>query len=218
MKNNIQIIPAILATSDAVFSQMAHKISASEELQNGWVQIDLMDNKFVHNQSIGINTLIDYPLLMKKEAHLMVENPIGWVESLAKLDFSRIVFPVESDRVSQIIDKIHDLGKEVGLAINPTTPVAKINPFVDRIETALLLTVEPGCQQQQMLPTSFARIADLVKVRSNRHFLIEIDGGVSPENALPLINAGADILIVGSHLIDGDISENLEQFWEKING
>src|SRR5687767_9744610 len=118
----IQIIPAILATTEEEYKQKIGIVNSSPSLEGGWVQIDLMDNKFVQNKSISADIIGKYPTKLKTEAHLMVEYPEGWIDELVKLGVDRIIFPVEDNEgVSERIKHIKNHDIKVGLSINPET-------------------------------------------------------------------------------------------------
>ena len=217
MLTNIQIVPAILATTEEEYKEKIDKIGACPELVKGWVQIDLMDNKFVHNKSIGVDVITKYPTSFKREVHLMVEYPENWIEELVKIKVDRIIFPVEdSGGVAERIKHIKDHGIEVGLAVNPETPVAKITPFIDTIDVVLLMSVHPGFGGQQFIPETVEKVKEAAALRAGRGFLIEVDGGINEVVAKDLVEAGVDILVIGEHLINGDITENLEKIWESL--
>lgn len=217
MDSKLQIIPTILATSEEGYKDKLQQIEEAAEFEGGWVQIDLMDNKFVQNQSITPEIIGRYPTSLKKEAHLMVEYPENWIDDLIKLGVDRIIFPVEDQEgVAERISHIKNHGIEVGLALNPETPVAKVEPFVDTIDVVLILSVHPGFGGQKFLPEVLEKIKEAARLKNQQQFLIEVDGGINEEVAGLAVEAGADILVVGSHLLDGNISENLEKIWQSI--
>lgn len=216
MKNKIQIIPAILAITEAEYQEKLKKIEACPELNKGWVQIDLTDNKFVQNQSIGADIVAKHKTSLKIEAHLMVEDPLNWIERLVQAKVLRIVFPIEVGNTNEVIKRVKMKNLETGIALNPQTPVAKIEPFLDTIDLVLLLSVQPGFSGQKFIPETLKRIRQLVKFRARNRFLIEIDGGINDQVAKTLVEAGADNLVIGSFLINGDITENLEKIWQSL--
>ncbi|MCL5784929.1 MAG: ribulose-phosphate 3-epimerase [Patescibacteria group bacterium] len=219
MNKDIQIIPAILAISEEEYCNKLAKIEKNGAFEGGWVQIDLMDNKFVQNQSISADIVAKYPTKLKKEAHLMVEYPENWIDSLVRAGVERIIFPVEDGSgIEERVKHIKDHGIEVGLALNPETPIAKVEPFVAKIETVLIMSVHPGFEGQKFLPEVLEKIGQAVRLRqeTGTSFLIEVDGGINERNVWEVAEAGADILVIGSHLIDGNITENLEKIWQAL--
>ncbi|MBI4039870.1 ribulose-phosphate 3-epimerase [Candidatus Daviesbacteria bacterium] len=213
--DEVQIIPAILATTEAEYKEKLTKIESSDELIEGWVQIDLMDNKFVQNQSIGVDIVAKYQTKLKIEAQLMVEYPENWIDGLAKASVRRVVFPVEDQSgIDERIKQIKELGMEVGLSINPETEVNLLEPYAGLIDLVLVMSVHPGFGGQNLLPGTFEKIK--VIKGQNWNLPIEVDGGVNETNAKQLVEAGATNLVIGSHLIEGRIDENLERIWEVI--
>jgi ribulose-phosphate 3-epimerase len=216
---NIQIIPAVLATTEDQFNQEISAFAKSESLKHGWVHIDFMDSEFTQNPSIGAELIGKFKIPFDKEAHLMLKNPRVVVDELKKAEFGRLVVHVESDDVESVIQYIKQQGLDVGLGIQMDTPLENIEAYIKQIDLLLILAVKPGYQGQQFDANGLERIKKVKKLRDELglKFRIEVDGGVSKENARQLIEAGADNLVVGSHLLKGDIEENLEGFWETLN-
>lgn len=211
----VQIIPAILATSEKDYQDKLNKIISSGAFQDGWIQIDLMDNKFVQNRSISPEVIGKYPADLKLEAQLMVEYPENWIDELIKAKVDRIVFPVEDNSgIDQRIKHIKNHQLQVGLSINPQTPVAKVEPFVATIDLILVMSVEPGFGGRPFITDSINKVRQVKN--HGWPVKIEVDGGINEEVVGQLVEAGADYLVIGSHLVEGDIDENLERIWEKI--
>jgi len=216
MEDNITITPTVLATSEEEYQEKITIINESPDLEGGWVQIDLMDGKFVGNTSVGLEVVEKYPTTLKKEAHLMVENPDAWVEKLAELGFQRIIFHVEAGNAQEVLEKIKSYGIETGIALNPETPVAKIEAFVHIIDVVLLMSVHPGLGGQEFLPEVLSKVREASNLQGKNHFLIEVDGGVDETDDKQLVENGVNILAIGEKLINGDITENLETIWSSI--
>ncbi len=207
----LQIIPAILATTEEEYKQKLTKIETTFQLHNGWVQIDLMDNKFVQNQSVGVDVLAKYPTKeLKIEAQLMVEYPDNWIEELVKTHVNRIIFPVEDTAgIEEKIQHVLNHGKEVGLSINPETPVEILTPFLSKINTVLVMSVKPGFGGQEFRPQTLERIK---KIKSRDvPIRVGVDGGVNVSVMKDLSDAGVDYAVIGSHLLEGNIDENLQK-------
>lgn len=194
----MQIIPAILATSEEEYARKLKQIEDSK-FNNNWVQIDLMDNKFVQNRSIGPLVIAKYHTNFKIEAQLMVEYPENWIDELVKIPVTRIVFPVEDvEGVDERITHIKNHGIEVGLSINPETDIETLTPFAGKIDVVLIMSVKPGFGGQEFIPETIEKIK---KIKSKDWPIqIEVDGGVSKQVMPELENAGADSVVVGSHL------------------
>lgn len=213
----VQIIPAILDKTPQDFQNHIKQLKRSIFFQEGWVHIDFADNKFVPNETIGVDIVSQTVIDLNKEAHLMVAHPLQWIEELRDADFKRVIFHFESeDDVLECISKIKKLGMEAGIALNIDTPIEKLEPFKDKIDIVLIMGIIPGFQGQPFLTEALEKVKNLKE--NNWPIRISVDGAVRDTNARQLIEAGVDQLTVGSYLLKGDIDENLELLWEKIHG
>lgn len=212
----IQIIPAILSTSEEDYQRDSSRYKQSLSFKDHWVHIDLMDNIFVPNKSIGPSAVAKYPINLQKEAHLMVAKPLEWVDGLVKAGFKRIILHIEAEDIQKCIEDIKSNNLEVGLAIKDQTPIEKLEPFADKLDVILVMGVEPGFQGQGFIPASLEKVR---KIKSREwQARVGVDGAVKDDNIKEIVNAGVDFVVVGSYLLKGDIDENLENLWEKING
>lgn len=226
----VQIIPAILATGESEYRDKLSKIKRSGLFEDGWVQIDLMDNKDLlrsisdeKRKFVTLEVIAKYPTtFIRREAHLMIMHPSRWIEQLKQIGFNRAVAHVEigEEETKRFIEKAKGLGLEVGLAIDPETPLSKIEPYTAMIDVALIMGVNPGFSGQEFIPGVINKIKKLVELRSRaesrdsgRNFKITVDGAVTEKNAKDLVNAGADILVIGNALFKYD---NLEVGLKKI--
>lgn len=215
MMSNIQIVPAILATTEEEYREILKKIESCPELAEGLIQIDLMDKKFVANESIKPEVIGRNPTKLKQEAHLMVEYPENWIDELIKTDVDRIIFPVEDiEGIEERINHIKNHGKQVGLSLNPETQVQKVQPFVVKLDVVLVMAVNPGFGGQEFIPEVLEKIKEIKD--KTLDVSVGVDGGVTPENAKLIVDAGADYLVVGSHLLEGNIDENLGKFKQAL--
>jgi len=212
----VQIIPSILSTSEDDYKRDISRYQKSPSLQEGWVHIDFMDNIFVPNKSIGPSVVAKYPISLYKEAHIMVLHPLAWVDDLVKLGFERIIFHIEAgDNIGKCIEYIKKKGLEVGLAINNETPIENLQPFVDKIDVVLVMTIEPGFQGQPFIPGALDKVRE---IKAKWRVRVGVDGAVKDTDAKQIVESGVDFMIVGSYLLEGDIDENMEKLWEVING
>lgn len=212
----IQIIPALLAPTEEIYQDQFTKVISSPSFQEGWIQIDLMDNKFVQNKSIEPEIIAKYPTNLKKEFQLMVIDPANWVDRLVKLEASRIIAPVEvgSEEIERFLLKTKERKVESGLSVNPDTPIESLEPFVTKIDYILVMGVTPGFQGQPFQDVALEKIK-LIR-QKGWPVKIGVDGGVKVDNAKSLVDSGADYLAIGSGLLKGDIDENLENIWEAL--
>lgn len=212
----VQIIPAVLAASEEQYQKDISKLASSESLEGGWVHIDFADNKFVQNQTIGPEVIAKYPDNFSKEAHLMVLNPKDWIDGLIEAKFSRVIIHIEAEGVDECIDYAKDKGLEVGLAIKDETEIEKLESYLDKINTVLIMSIVPGFQGQPFLPNALKKVME-IKERG-WGIRVGLDGSVKDDNIKEIILTGADFVIVGSYLLKGNIDENLENLWEQVNG
>ena len=213
----ILLVPAILDKTAKDFEEHIAQITESVSFQEGWVHIDFADNKFVPNETIDVETTGKYPTNLKKEAHLMVSNPLKWIEDLKKAGFRRVVFHFESDDdPGEVVKAVKEAGMEVGIAINPDTKIDSLEPFKDKIDQILIMGIVPGFQGQPFIPATI----DKVKTLKGKGWpvTISVDGAVRDTNAKDLAEAGVDQLVSGSFLLKGDIDENVEKIWEVLEG
>lgn len=218
----VQIIPAILATSEEDYQKDINKLNEVSTLEGGWVHIDFMDNVFVPNQSIEPETVAKFPTQFKKEAHLMVKDLEKWIENSEQVNFERILIhyeAAEEEKIRESLEKIAKRGIESGLVINPKTEVSKIKPFLNSVRVILVMGVEPGFQGRPFEESTYDRVKEVRGLRSesSTNFNIAVDGGVRDINARKLVESGVDCLVVGSFLIKENTEENLEKLWEVIN-
>lgn len=211
----IQIIPAILATSEEQYQRDLKKLTSCESLSDGWVHIDFADNKFVQNETVGVETIQKFPTNFRKEAHLMVVHPKEWIEKLVDAGFERIIFHIESEDDSiEVIESIKAKGLESGLALNYKTDVEKLKPFVDKIEVILIMTIVAGFQGQPFIPQTLDKIR---KIKSEGWPVrVGVDGHVNNIDAKEIAEAGVDFMVAGSFLLKGNVDENLEKLLEVV--
>lgn len=211
----IQIVPAILDKTPQNYARHINELKNSVSFQEGWVHIDLADNKFVPNKTIGTDIISQNPTDLNKEAHLMVSRPLDWIEGLKEAGFKRVIFHFESeDNPEEVIKAVKNAAMEVGIAINPETPIDKLLPFKEKIDQVLVMGIIPGFQGQPFIPDTIKRIKDLKS--KEWPVKISVDGAVSDLNAKQLVDAGADQLVSGSFLLEGGLDSGVEKIWEVI--
>ena len=160
-----------------------------------------MDGKFVKNKSVSVKLI---PKLKNAEAHLMVEDPLKYIDDLAKKGFKKVIFHYEALKdESTIFKTIGIIKKEKmvpAIAINPETSVAKIKPFLNKIKSVTVLTVNPGFYGSRFLPSQLKKIKEIKKI--DKKIKVEVDGGIDDKTAKKAVKAGADVLISGSFLFE----------------
>ncbi len=171
-----------------------------------WLHFDVMDGQFVRNITYDYETLREVAAYSQQffDCHLMIENPMLFIEQYIAAGADLVTFHYEADpnRVSLLIDLIHELDADCGISVKPDTDIEVLGPYLAKVDLILVMSVEPGKGGQAFLPSSIDKIEWLDKMRK-RHgykYVIEVDGGINQET-FPLVkNAGADIAVVGSYL------------------
>lgn len=198
------IIPAILTTDFEEFKSQLERVSPFFPL----VQIDVMDGEFVANKSFEeIDRINEIPNLPDFELHLMVSHPLEEIKKWENIkNIRKIIFHVESaDDPLQVLGAISGRCSQAGIALNPETPLSDVEPYLDRANEILFLTVHPGQQGAEFLPKVGSKIAEL-SARPNRP-LIGVDGGITPQNIAEVESWGVDVFCIGSALT---LSQNIE--------
>ena len=163
---------------------------------SGYLHMDVMDGHFVPNLTMGPDTVAALRGIAPLDVHLMVTDPLNFIESFADAGADIITVHAEANDTAEAIEAIHARGLKAGVAIRPSTPLNALDPWFDAAELLLPMSVEPGFCGQKFDEGTYDRIRALREARSDT--LIEVDGGVTCENAAALREAGADILVSGS--------------------
>lgn len=212
----VQIIPAVLATTEEKYQSDINKLNSSPSLSGSFVHIDFADNEFVQNITIDPGIIQKYPNNFRKEAHLMVVHPKDWIDQLKAAGFERIIFHLESeDDILLVIENIRSKGLEVGLAINKETALERLEPFVDKIDVVLVMSIIPGFQGQPFIPQTLDKVRQIKS--NNWPVKVGVDGAVRDSNIKEIVESGVDFVTVGSYLLKGDVEENLEILWEVLS-
>ena len=192
----IKISPSILS---ADFSKLGYDVDRVEKGGAEYLHIDVMDGVFVPNISLGapIQKSVRKQSKMVFDTHLMIIDPIRYVEDFAKAGSDIVTIHLEScDNVAETLDKIHSLGMKAGLSIKPKTPVEALKPFIGKFDMLLIMSVEPGFGGQSFIPESLDKIKEARKLLPDLD--IEVDGGINADNINDVVKAGANILVAGS--------------------
>ncbi len=198
-----KIVSASILSAD--FLNLGNEIKRAEDAGCRYIHFDVMDGLFVPNISYGIPVLKAVKRVSKAmlDVHLMITDPIKYVEKFAESGADIITFHAEANSdISETIDKIHSLGKKAGLALKPKTPVKEAERYIDRIDMLLIMTVEPGFGGQGFIYDTPKKISESKKLVESMglNIPIEVDGGIR-ENTCSLVKeAGANVLVAGSYL------------------
>lgn len=207
----IKISPSILSSD---FSNLESECNKMIDAGADMLHIDVMDGQFVKNITVGpivvksIKSKIDCFL----DVHLMIMDPIRYVEDFARAGAGLITFHIEScENALETIEKIRSFGLNVGLAISPRTEAESIFPFLNLIDVVLIMTVEPGFSGQTFIHDTMIKMVIIKeKIDSlNLEVVIEVDGGINLDTAVLAINSGAEILVSGSLLFNSNNPKRL---------
>lgn len=211
---NSIVSPSILSCD---FLNIESEIKAFEGAHDVWLHLDIMDGHFVPNLTFGIPIVgqICKKSNVPQDAHLMVSNPGFHFEEMKDFGLANITFHLESvDKPLDLIQKYRSSYKSIGISIKPGTPVSDLSDDVLlAVDLVLVMSVEPGFGGQSFIETSYEKIAELDKRRSelNTNFQIQVDGGVSNKNAQQLRMVGANNLVAGSYVFKVDQNEYLSK-------
>ena len=168
-----------------------------------YIHVDVVDNKFVEGRKISIRKLKKiYKYTQKRlDVHLMVKKPKKYIKKLATLNTERIIFHVELEKnIEKNLDYIHSFGIKNGLAINPDTDISILRPYLDKIDTILVMCVNPGYGGQTFIPESIEKIQKIKKMIGKKKIELSVDGGIKEEQAKLLKDIPVDIIVAGSYI------------------
>ncbi len=199
--NSIQLAPSILG---ADHSNLAEGVLRIKQAGLSWVHLDIMDGHFVPNLSFGagvVKALRGKFPDMFFDTHLMLDNPHLYIDMFKKAGSDLITVHIEPDYpLDGTLEEIHVLGAQVGISLNPKTPVEELYEFLNRVDLVLVMSVQPGFGGQSFDESALDKISTLAKWRDELglNYRIEVDGGITAENVRRCLDRGADTIVAGT--------------------
>lgn len=211
--------PSMLASD---FGNLGKELQTIEENGAKWIHLDVMDGIFVPNLSFAQPVIASIRPLSNLffDVHLMITEPIRYVESFKKAGADLITIHLEAcEDVDATIAKIRECGCKVGISICPDTPVSALETYVEKVDMVLIMSVHPGFGGQKFIPNSLNKIRELKAMLEKKGLEIDIqvDGGVGVGNVENVIKAGANVIVAGSAVFGKDTAKNTRDMMEILN-
>ena len=212
----LYLAPSILS---ADFANLGNDIKTIDNAGADYVHIDVMDGKFVPSISFGMPVMKAIRKYTDKvfDVHLMIEEPGRYINEFKEAGADIITVHAEACcHLNRTLQAIKDAGCRTGVALNPATPVSVLDYVLEYTDMVLIMSVNPGFGGQSYIPNSTGKIAQIRDIIDKRGFDIdiEVDGGINQSNVTEVIDAGANVIVAGSAVFNGDAQKNVEAFKE----
>ena len=211
--------PSIIS---ADFSKLGEQIRELDESGAQYVHIDVMDGMFVPSISFGMPVMKSIRDCSDRifDVHLMIEEPGRYIDDFAEAGADLITVHAEACKhLDRTVEAIKEKGLLAGVALNPATPLSAIEWILPKVDMILIMTVNPGFGGQKLIPYTIDKVRELKKMIDQKGLKIdiEVDGGINLDNVGTIMDAGANIIVAGSAVFRGDISENVYRFLDILN-
>ena len=216
----MKLSPSVLS---ADFTKLGEQIQLLETAGVDYIHLDIMDGQVVPNISFGIPVIeairkvTDIPL----DVHLMIEEPIRYLQEFKDAGADILTVHVEAcTHLHRTISRIREMDMKAGVALNPTYSVNVLNYIFDDIDLALIMSVDPGFAGQAFIPAMLDKVKRIRKIADDKglkNLDIEVDGGVTLNNVAAVVDAGANVIVAGSAIFQGDAEANIKEFRKRIS-
>jgi len=219
--NRVKLAPSILS---ADFARLAEQVAEAASAGADYIHIDVMDGHFVPNISIGIPIVASLrpQTNLPLDVHLMIQHPEQYISQFADSGADIITVHVEAcSSLHRLIHSIKELNVKAGIALNPATTLTSIEEILPYLDLVLIMSVEPGYGGQNFIQSSLDKISRLRKMLDNKKLNaeLEVDGGITVDNAPGIVKAGANVLAIGSSIFNAKkgISQTMQMFRKAVS-
>lgn len=205
-KRHVLIAPSILS---ADFGRLGHQVAEAEAAGADLIHVDVMDGHFVPNITVGplvvraLRPVTHLPL----QVHLMIEQPERYIDEFVRAGADAVIVHVETcPHLDRTLEQIREAGALPEVVLNPATPLVMIEEVLDQVESVLVMTVNPGFGGQKLIPSTLDKVRRLRRIldERGRHCRIEVDGGINLSTLREVVAAGADVLVMGAAIFEGE--------------